>query len=279
MFRDLTARSSPRARAPKPRHGGNPSTFARFSHARAAVARECISRTSDADHRQARARPQRQRAARHPRRRRRSPGRHDSLPRTEVVTAPTDEARQALRELNADPDVVYAELDSRGARVCSSESTFRSQWALNNTGQQTTGYRPRASPARPTPTWTCPRRGPRARGSGQHGRGRRHGCRTTTHPDLAGQPSRRGYDWVDRDAYPIGRRTATARTSRGIIAALATTGGVGGVAPGGPDPAAARARRDGHRLDSDVAEAFDFAGDQGVRVVNASLARRRLRPP
>ena len=62
-----------------------------------------------------------------------------SLPRTEVVTAPTSDASQALRELNADPDVVYAELD-RKVRAFADPNDFPRQWSLNNTGQQIYDY-------------------------------------------------------------------------------------------------------------------------------------------
>ena len=40
-----------------------------------------------------------------------------SLPRTDVVAAPAADASQAVRELNKDPDVVYAEIDHKVARL------------------------------------------------------------------------------------------------------------------------------------------------------------------
>ena len=57
-----------------------------------------------------------------------------SLPRTEVVAAGTGKATQALRELRADEDVVYAEPDHR--RYAFAEDEYMHWlWAFDNTGQ------------------------------------------------------------------------------------------------------------------------------------------------
>src|SRR4051794_4791065 len=56
-----------------------------------------------------------------------------SLPRTEVVAAPAGQAGDALRQLRADEDVVYAELDAR--RYASAiDPGMPDLWGLNNTG-------------------------------------------------------------------------------------------------------------------------------------------------
>ena len=55
------------------------------------------------------------------------------LPRTEVVSAPAGDAREALRELRADDDVVYAELDAR-RQAFADDPCFADLWGLENTG-------------------------------------------------------------------------------------------------------------------------------------------------
>src|SRR5262249_6050139 len=58
----------------------------------------------------------------------------------------------------------------------------------------------------------------------------------------------------------------------GTIAALADNGiGVAGVAPGARVMPLRALDADGSGSDSTIAEAFDYAGDMGVRIVNAAL--------
>ena len=71
------------------------------------------------------------------------------LPQTEVVSAPAGGARDALRELNADTDVVYAELDVR-REAFSNDPYFPDLWGLENTALQ---CRTSREPSSPTPTW------------------------------------------------------------------------------------------------------------------------------
>ena len=53
---------------------------------------------------------------------------------TEVVVAPAGDAREALRELNADADVVYAELDAR-RHAADVDPGMDDLWGLENIGQ------------------------------------------------------------------------------------------------------------------------------------------------
>src|SRR4051794_25803295 len=59
------------------------------------------------------------------------------LPRTEVVAAPRSDASDALRALNADPDVVYAERDRMRTLFADAvDPLVPWQWALGNQGQK-----------------------------------------------------------------------------------------------------------------------------------------------
>ena len=59
-----------------------------------------------------------------------------SLPRTELVAAKPGDVQDALRDLNADPDVVYAELNHRRqAFTPPNDPGFDVQWGLHNTAQ------------------------------------------------------------------------------------------------------------------------------------------------
>ena len=182
-------------------------------------------------------------------------------------------SRDALRDLNADPDVVYAELNHRRpARSASDDDeAFDVQWGLQNVAQLLFDDE-LAAAASTTPTWTCPRPGTRA-----HGRRR--------------SPSRSSTPGIDADHEDLDRRriaeaatsstasrttptaTATARTSRARSPRRATTASASPAWRPTPGSAGrcARSTTTGCGTDSDIAEAFDWAGDAGYRVVNASL--------
>ena len=89
------------------------------------------------------------------------------------------------------------------------------------------------------------------------------------HPDLLARLLP-GYDWVDDDSVPQdahGHGTHVA----GTVAAAENGLGVVGVAPGADVIPLRVLGANGSGWGSDVAAAFDWAGDRGVRVVNASL--------
>jgi subtilisin family serine protease len=200
-----------------------------------------------------------------------------SLPRTEVVTAPKSEASQALRELNKDPDVVYAEIDHKVHAFDPTDNPFfGAQWGLKNTGQPTIDYdgHPTATGGTSDADMDVDADGDvlgawaDTVGNGQMVAVVDSGVQTN-HPDLAGNLAP-GYDWVGRDTDPNdedGHGTHVA----GIIAALDNTSGVVGVAPEAFILPLRVLDENGTGNTSDVSEALDFAGDQGVRIVNASL--------
>jgi thermitase len=172
------------------------------------------------------------------------------LPRTEVVTAPAGRAAAALRELRADADVVYAEPDApRHALAADPDPHLGLQWAI-----------PRI---RLADAWGM------STGTGQTVAVVDSGVEAT-HPDLAGGVLS-GRDWVEDDDDPDdldGHGTHVA----GIVAARRDNGRGG--AGGAPDARILPLRvldEDGGGFVSHIVEAFDFAGQRGIRVVNASF--------
>jgi subtilisin family serine protease len=178
----------------------------------------------------------------------------------EVVRAQgdRDEAIAALRD---DPDVEWAEPNQ--PRRLSAESLGGLLWGLHNTGQSVWWRRgtPDADIDAPQ-AWTYSR-----------------GARVTVaiadtgvdfgHPDLAGRLVP-GYDFVDDDTDPTdghGHGTHVA----GTVAAGEDGAGVVGVAPQALVMPLRVLDANGGGNSADVAEAFAYAGERGVRVVNASL--------
>jgi Subtilase family/Thrombospondin type 3 repeat len=167
------------------------------------------------------------------------------LPRTEVVSAKPGDVADAIRDLNADPDVVYAELDRP---VSAADAEVDELWGLNM--------------IRAPQFWDY--------GLGAH--------RTvavidsgvdTTHPDLEGQVLQ-GWDWVQNDGVANdvnGHGTHVA----GTIAAARNGEGIAGVAPEARILPLRVLDAAGSGKVSDVIKAYDFAAERGVRIVNASL--------
>jgi subtilisin family serine protease len=202
-----------------------------------------------------------------------------SLPDTEVVSAKNPNA--ALAVLNADPDVAYAELD-RPIGVLSNDPLFSSQWGLQNTGQF--GGLPGKDMSVPDAWQTSTGLGVTVAvvDTGVDG----------DVADLAGQltgnpndipdngadddgngyvDDTQGWDFIDDDNEPEDENDHGTHVT-GTIAALADNGiGVAGVAPGAQVLALRALDAAGSGSDSTIAEAFDYAGEQGVRIVNASL--------
>jgi thermitase len=199
-----------------------------------------------------------------------------TLQDTEIVTARDGDVADALEALNADPGVLYAERD-RPVRLASNDPFYSLEWAL-----------PRIATL---DAWA------RTTGSGTTIAVVDTGI-DTAHPDLAGQftgnPGERGsgretngvdddgngrvddwqgWDFVNDDKLVDTQSQEHGTHVAGTIAALADNGiGVAGVAPaaqilplkvfGGLGSTSSAAR---------LAEAFDYAGDLGAPVVNASL--------
>jgi subtilisin family serine protease len=196
------------------------------------------------------------------------------LANTEVVTADPDRARAALRRLNADPDVRYAELD-RIVHAFAPDTYFDFQWALENTGQSV-----------PTSDSQAPAYGGTAdadmdvAGADSNVWATSTGLGHTvavvdtgilaTHEDLVGHVAA-GLDWVSQDATPEDPKGHGTHVS-GTIAATADNGaGVAGVAPDSRVLPLRVLDAKGNGRTSDVVAAFVLAGQLGVKVVNASL--------
>jgi thermitase len=179
----------------------------------------------------------------------------------EVVRPRDGDRTRALAELREDPDVLWAEPDRR--RHAAADPMAGLLWGLSNTGQSVWGSRgtPDADIDAPE-AWTV------TRGAGVSVAVVDTGA-DLGHPDLTArlQP---GYDFVDNDSNPTdanGHGTHVA----GTIAAADNGSGVVGVAPDASIVPLRVLGADGSGYSSDVAAAFDWAGDHAVRVVNASL--------
>jgi thermitase len=187
------------------------------------------------------------------------------LPQTEVVTVPADGTERALAALNADPTVVYAEPDGlRSALAPPNDPFWPSMWGLANTGQEPFAGTP-GSDIHLLEAWSF------GQGAGQTVGVVDSGI-DLGHDDLAGQVAG-GRNFV-QGAAPgdVSDLSGHGTHVSGIIAARANNGvGVVGVAPAGKVlPLRVLDSRD-QAYDSSVAQAFDYAGDLGLRVVNASL--------
>jgi subtilisin family serine protease len=197
------------------------------------------------------------------------------LQRTEVVAAPAGEAAKALRELNADPDVVYAE---ENRLVYAFADPVRAAWALKNYGQDDgtggdvfgTGIYDADVDA--VEAWdqntfdAVPVTGVDQRiavvDSGVF----------DTHEDLDGQIAET-HDFVGPASGAPGAPDNDGHGTHvaGIIAAKRNNGkGSAGLAPDA-QIVALRALDGGQGSVADVAEALDYAGDAGIPIVNASL--------
>ena len=179
------------------------------------------------------------------------------LPNTEVVSVTEGTRAEALVELRSDPDVVYAETDDP-VRPFTTDTLWTQLWGMFNPG--TSGRVDADIDAEQA--WT------RSTGAGITVGVVDTGVQAG-HPDLGGRVAT-GLNTVTNttdtsDAAGHGTHVA------GIIGATAANGaGVAGIAPDATirpikvftGPSA---------YESDIAEGFTYAGQQGIPVVNASL--------
>jgi subtilisin family serine protease len=184
-----------------------------------------------------------------------------SLPRTEVVAAEPGDLRDAVRDLNADPDVLYAEPNRLRVAAQPDDTHFGELWAFPQIGVEPAWQLQEASPAANFVT-----------GLGQMVAVVDSGI-DETHPDLHNQiHSVRNFveeedplDAVDGDGHGT-------HVSGTIVAERNNGQGVAGIAPDAQVMALRALDDTGGGWDSDIAEAFEYAGDAGAKIVNASLA-------
>ena len=186
------------------------------------------------------------------------------LPRTEVVVALPGDVGDALRDLNADPDVVYAERD-RPVRAFAADPDECDPYDDDP-----------ANPPGPC-LWGVDRIfGGQVDAAWNLSQGARRTVAVidsgidAVHPDLVGQVGA-GYDFYEDDADPQdpnGHGTHVA----GTIAATRENGtGVVGVAPAAKVVPLRALDEFGDGFVSDIIAANDWAGDRGIPVVNESL--------
>jgi subtilisin family serine protease len=214
-----------------------------------------------------------------------------TLPDTEVVVPRDGDAGEALKELNENPDVLYAEPDLP-VGLDSNDAFYGDQFGLENTGQTLFTITGVADADIDAPeAWS------HTRGTGAVVAVVDTGIEVT-HPDLAGQvtgnPGERGagretngvdddlngfiddwqgWDFVNADNTVETQSSGHGTHVAGTIAAATDNGiGVAGVAPDAKVlPVKVFGAPGSQATASAIAQAFDYAGDLGVPVVNASL--------
>jgi hypothetical protein len=177
-----------------------------------------------------------------------------------VVPADGDRAR-ALAELRRHPDVRWAEPDRR--RAAAADPFVQLEWGLSNTGQSVWGVR-----GTPDADIDAPEAWAVTRGAGVSVGVVDSGV-DLGHPDLQAQMLP-GYDWVASDSVAADEEGHGTHVA-GTIAAADNGLGAVGVAPEAKIVPLRVLDETGSGWSSDVAAAFDWAGDHGLRVVNASL--------
>jgi len=187
------------------------------------------------------------------------------LPNTELDRAPAGRLATAVRTLEGEAHVSYAEPDGEvHATSTPDDPYFSQQWALQNTGQSVLGYSGQAGDdIGASYVW------PHSTGAGVTVAVVDTGVDSTA-PDLQGQLVA-GYDFVGGDTDTADQNGHGTHVS-GIIAALQNNGiGVSGVAPGSHVMPLRVLDASGEGTDANVAAAFNYAGNAGVSIVNASL--------
>ena len=221
------------------------------------------------------------------------------VPDTEVVSVPASGAADALRELRADPDVVWAQRDAgvSAQATTSGDPYFGLLWGLDNTGQTIYGVAGVADADMDVPeAWSL------ATGAGVTVAVVDTGA-DAAHEDLsgslavnrgetgAGRESNgvdddgdglvddwRGYDFVYRDNDPNDVDGHGSHVMGTIAAQNGNGKGISGLAPDAKVLMLKALGDEGEGSWSDLADAFDFAGDRGIRVVNASLGGNGYAP-
>jgi thermitase len=190
---------------------------------------------------------------------------------TELVD-PKGTRAAALTALNQDPDVLYAVPDTR-VHALVNDPQYDQEWGLLNTGQSIFSPYYRVSQAGVAgddidaqDAWALT-----AGGANVDVAVVDTGV-DETHPDLQGRlDTELGHDWVDGDDTPTDENGHGTHVS-GTIAAVGDNGvGVAGVAPMARIVPLRTLDAGGSGWMSDIADAFAYAGQEDIRIVNASL--------
>lgn len=187
------------------------------------------------------------------------------IPGTELDRAPVGALATAVSRLASEPQIAYAEPDGEvHAAATPNDPYFSQQWALQNSGQSILGASGTAGDdIGASYVW------PHATGAGVTVAVVDTGVDATA-PDLMGQLVP-GYSWVNGNTDTQDEDGHGTHVS-GIIAAVQNNGiGVSGVAPGAHVMPLQALDSSGNGTDVDVAAAFNYAGNAGVPIVNASL--------
>jgi thermitase len=203
------------------------------------------------------------------------------LSRTEVVTVATDRADEALRALNADPDVRWAERDGVvSVAAVTTDPYFADLWGLQDPGDA---------------DMDVPEAWAQSTGEGVTVAVVDTGI-AADHPDLAGQLATnpgesgsgretndvdddgnglvddwRGWDFISHDNDPQDGHGHGTHVAGTIAAVNGNAVGITGAAPDADVLVVRALDDDGKGSWSGLADAFDYAGDMGARIVNASL--------
>jgi subtilisin family serine protease len=178
-----------------------------------------------------------------------------AVERTELVEPKDGDVAEAVAELRADDDVVYAAPDRRmHAATAPASFSWPTLWGLEDSDDTDIDA---------FTAWQ------RSLGTGVTVAVVDTGIKVD-HPLLTGQIAAGGYDFVDDDSVPEdgnGHGTHVA----GTIAAANSGAPVIGVAPEAKILPLRALDNSGSGWTSDIADAFEYAADNGVRIVNASL--------
>ncbi len=180
------------------------------------------------------------------------------LPHTEVLRVPQGHLVEALRELNADPRVAYAEPNAP-LHALTNDTWWWDQWSLlaplsGNGGIDAVDAWGQSTGAGVTVAVTD---------TGAY----------LASTDLAPQLAPGGHDYIDGDSVPDDQNGHGTHVS-GIIAAVRGNAyGTAGIAPNAKLLEVRVLDANGSGSDASVAQGFDYAGAMGARIVNASLGR------
>jgi thermitase len=210
------------------------------------------------------------------------------LERTELVEAAPGQQDEALTALRADADVVYAELDQVvSVNRVPDDSYFNALWALRNVGQSVLGQ-----PGNPGDDIDATVAWDQTLGAGttvavvdtgiNSGHVDLADQITGNDAELTGMPGfdddhngytddYHGWDFVSDDNVPEDGYGHGTHVSGTIAAKGENNSGVIGVAPQSKILPLRALDDAGNGYMSDIAAAFDYAGDAGIRIVNASL--------